>query len=1465
MSPHPEESSLNIQGDAEQTKLTSVHVYQSKIQDSLTDRPLTNDKAAVKEVAPPTGKPGPERCTPEESSADQADVILLASMTFNNWDSILDVPLAVPEDDSEFSSLPCTSSTPTKAPDQEMPSSKAEPAAPSHKAVLPLVEAAEDSHTKSNKQMNDVTPVTPEPSDVSPADPVSAVTVNETTPHDGGSSSSQIIPADPVGAVTLNEARPRDGGSSSSEIIPAACSTDMPTFNDDQSVLKLCSSGIDKIVSDFAILNNDITTPKADASDAVPFTNSEFDTAELANAGETNSPNIDMHVPECNKADSTVGITYPDPEPIRSDSSADIITDKLAYDVAILNTDITSPKTDISDAAAFTDSTFNTAQPNNASNVHSPSTDIVTAECEVTETTVDITALNPKPIRDDSSADIPDKLVPDVTILNTDIRFPKEEFSNENAFTNSMFETAEVANANDINSPNTDTVMPECEVTVPTIDITAPNPEPIRDDSSAGITDRLVSDVTILNSDITVTTVDITADLTDKLVSDDINAVNSPSTYTVTPECAVTETTADITAQSCTSHPEPISNAISSDITHAFANVNVSPSETTEHLVADHIMSSSITEIPTPLSDIDVSCVSTVDLTVPNADTADMIDTAAENDEPYVTDTTIPVESAVVCPEIPSPNCESTASSLTEAAISDSTADTMVFTADITNANTTEITSVTDSDITIPNADIMSLPKDPMETGSASVISDASTLVSRDGSETESHPSDMPQHEDHKFHPPCPECPGLEPVPVDSAQPEPATLTCFPQATGSDPVPPEPQSEPGLTCPTASSNLECSDVKVSPTDSSLRQVEAFPEAFSHFNPDAEENLTCESNTEVDIKESDLPLFKVQGPCLTTETSTVEELVPSAIISLSNPSKDDLQIRTASSPPSAHISPALSHSDTTQSHSGSRTEVEAAMVKEVESAERGEECTQSHVGSRETGSSAPADLRSLSLSADVNKTKDGRSGENAWKTSLVSLEEHKTNGNHDESKSSEISEHFTTPKMKEVTDFTNAKALAQTTGPLLQSETVFEDTKETSAGVCETGEVQGGIQNALADFKSAHSDELTECSMQQHQHESTFHTSVMPVVENSGTYSKSFAEIEGTYVRHAVLSDSVEGVDGDRTGEIAAIPLCPNTKTDSLCSESTEVDCSTVASFAEAQFHEQETGDAATSVPDKRIEVMPMEKQMEVSESIVLAVVHQKGMDQKEILEEMSDNNCSMDGGSYIQEELLFQVTREMKQEHLQKGNLEAGSHIEPAWEPAAPVDQVCEAAECDSAPPSSQEPTEERVWGASLSSSRSLATFPEPLPQATGEITEAERCVGRETMNDMHESQTGASDLIFDMAEAEQILPANTHQLPDTETHNTTTTTTATQHASANTLLSTGTIRHTEWQREPSSSADGHAHSTHSPSVQLITADIGTRAEVPSVAEPRRDTLTDRLAGTTTTTPTDTGLPKLHR
>lgn len=286
-----------------------------------------------------------------------------------------------------------------------------------------------------------------------------------------------------------------------------------------------------------------------------------------------------------------------------------------------------------------------------------------------------------------------------------------------------------------------------------------------------------------------------------------------------------------------------------------------------------------------------------------------------------------------------------------------------------------------------------------------------------------------------------------------------------------------------------------------------------------------------------------------------------------------------------------------------------------------------------------------------------------------------------------------------------------------------------------------------------------------------------------------------------------------------------------------------------------------------------------------------------------------NNNCSMDargGGHILQEELLSQVTREMKPEQQplprqQRGNLELepGSLISP-WEPAAPVGQVCKPAECEPALPSfSQELTEEfRVWRASLSGSGSLATtvhdlatqpLPLLLPRANLEITDA-KCsgsVGAESTNSVqHESPDFGSPELTTCRTADTIQTqslANTHQLPaDTETRSLITTTTTVTTTTATTEATTVAAHHAKEEAEaraPSANnthlstslirreSNSHADCAHSPSsVQLITADTGTQAaEVHSVTEPREDTSTVTLAGTSPTTPGDAGHPKLSR
>ncbi|XP_063041090.1 mucin-17-like [Engraulis encrasicolus] len=858
---------------------------QSQIQDALTDSPLTNDKASVEDAAPPTArKPGQQRRSPGESSADNADEVLLASMTFNTWDRIVDVPLALPEDDSEFN-LPCSSSTPTKAREHVKASSElAERAAAlSTEAILTQAEAAEASYaTKTAKQVNDESPVTPVPSSLSPVDTETKDTVDGTS----GGTIAHRAPVQnsdraPHTGYQVNDHRP------SGQIIPVEGSVDMAISNDDQTSRKLGSSESDKVVSDLTIQNANIVMPNTVVSDGVAFANSVFASVELANADERISPNTDANTPGCSEVDSAVAITLLDPEPIKSDSSADIIVGKPVSDVAVLNTDISAPAIGSSEAGAFTNSTAKSAEPNNVCDVNSPKADVASPKCDITN----IFAPNAEPITAEISTDINDTTASDVTIPRIEITIPQEEVTDPHQSSKDTIENAEIENTNDTDAPITDTALPDTmatsidmttdfpgkldcngtndinclntdvntsksDVTKSSADSASPNAEPISDEISTDMTDKPASDVASLNTDIGISNKEEISNLhgcaIDLNESVEIAKVNKDTiTDTVSPECeasqtavvttadlndkldtvaatqcAITETTADITTQTPITHLEPIINA-PANIIHASAIENASSTDSAEQVASDSSMHSSSTEIPVTLSDIHIPS----NLIVPNADIADTIDAAAKNDESNVTDTTIAGKSAVASAEIPSASYAWPDITSTKADISHATADTTVFTSDITTLNTKKHISGTDTAITIPNAHIVSLPEDTSDTGSGSAMSDTTTSTSKDESEShesepESSPSDVKsQQEDSVIDPrACSECPRPEPelVLADTAKTEPAAVTCLPQAAGSsnDPLPAElvpvylePKPEPGQLGFKASSNLKCSDVE----------------------------------------------------------------------------------------------------------------------------------------------------------------------------------------------------------------------------------------------------------------------------------------------------------------------------------------------------------------------------------------------------------------------------------------------------------------------------------------------------------------------------------------------------------------------------------------------------------------------------------------------------------------------------
>ncbi|KAG5264950.1 hypothetical protein AALO_G00259780 [Alosa alosa] len=1173
---------------------------------------------------------------------------------------------------------------------------------------------------------------------------------------------------------------------------------------------------------------------------------------------------------------------------------------KLVSDVTVLNADISIPKTDITDVAA--NSTSNSAEV--PTDMIFLNNDTTMLECEIIETTADNTAPDPDVINNANSTDISipdaditltsadiivttsdttellsadvtvpnptmscpsteitpattdinipnistvsqslikpctsdgDKLVTDVAILNTDIVIPKADCYGEIAINNST-STAELAA--DVISPSADTLIPELEITEPTACITAPNPDKngyaISTDISikANITDTTASSISY--------SAEIAADMI------------SPNNDTLA-ECETTETTADIT----TLDADIVNNVISSDISIPDADITVTTSDTIEELFSANITYSPSTEITPATTDINIPNISIVEPIVLNADS-----TSDDNDNSFVAANITSPESEipVVLSDIPFPSdtdISSTDVTYTEADTSDSTADT-----DLTS-------SVNHSDITHPNDDTMPLPEEPLKLSSANVISAPTSYVSGNDFETETCPSKLPQHNLCVLDPSNPECPGSEP--------EPAGLTCIPQVTDST------LSEsdwpcPDLTSTTVSSALECSD-NSNNNRSSL-------ESFSHYNVPEVENSSYDSSNLLWNKESDPPLSQCPSP--DTKTIQTRELVSPDMYSLSDPSMNYPHANMPSRSTLANINPLFSHTVASESHSISTVEVQVVMVKEQESTMGIEKHMDYEAEGTETRAGAPTDPRNMPVEVGRNEAKDGESDDKTCMTSLDSLAtEERVENNESFDKSSGVDEHLATPALEDVTGFVGIKGQQSTKAPS-HAKTFFEESMEAPTDICNVDKTQVGIEDAVTGQKTVLVDVAIADAAQYSKTELASLTDLKATeCHVPSPQRNSFAGEKISYAANPLMSDKAEGVDGHQDVVITNIPQCFNIELDTVCSEHAEVDAPRVVPQSFDEKQNRQTEDAFSGVMDKRIEVRPREttmvSQVEVSESIVPVQVHQRGIDPKEIPEEMCNNNCSMDGESHIQQEVLLQTIGEMKQEEVEGGRPVHSSLVLP-WEPATPVTQVCEAMECDPTPPS-QEPGKERVGGASLNSC-CLAAFPDsgtkPLPQARGKITENECSVaGAESTNNLPETHPRPTHLTGRAADADQTPPANT-RLPDTEkqTHRHMEAETHTQQArtqktpiaaSADTLPATGAVgqgsleQPTQWQGEAPSTTPRHAAiTTEASSLAILRTDPGTEAAVPCMVEPGSSAFSDGLAGTTPHL-TDTGLPKQHR
>ncbi|XP_062384955.1 beta/gamma crystallin domain-containing protein 1 [Sardina pilchardus] len=442
--------------------------------------------------------------------------------------------------------------------------------------------------------------------------------------------------------------------------------------------------------------------------------------------------------------------------------------------------------------------------------------------------------------------------------------------------------------------------------------------------------------------------------------------------------------------------------------------------------------------------------------------------------------------------------------------------------------------------------------------------------------------------------------------------------------------------------------------------------------------------------------------------------------------------------------------------------------------------------------------------------------------------------------------------------------------------------------EASTDICNVDNTLVGIQDAVTGQKAVLADGAIADAAQQSKTELASLTDLIAIECHVPSIPRnSFVGEKISHVANPLMSDKGEGVDGDQNVVITDIPQCLNMEPDIVCSEPAAVDAPRVVPQSFDENQHRQTEDAFSGVMDKRIEVRSgeatMVSQVEVSKSIV--PVQQRGVDPKEIPEEMCNNNCSMDRESHTQQGVVSQTIGEMKQEEVEAGRPVHSSLVLP-WEPATPVGQVCEAPECDPAPPS-QELAKERVWGASLNSC-CLATFPDsgtkPLPQARGKITENECSVGAESTNNLPETHPSPAHLTSRAADAGQTPPAHT-RLPDAEkqTHRHMEAETHMQQAgaqetptaaasSADTLPSTGTIgqgnpeQPTQWQSEPPSTTLRHAAiTTEATRVALLTTDPGPEAAVPCMEEPGSRAFSDGLASATPSHLTGTGLPKQHR